>query len=122
MRQEHRTWFPFIMIGITVLILVAYGVWGRSSNLPQESAGVRQEVEAVDAGEYQAEVIRILEDFDAHQDAGQTYEDLLIVKVPAEYRDLHLELVVAFGELRANKIESGEARLDLLRRQTDWLP
>lgn len=110
------------MIGVTVLILVIYGAWGRSSNLPEENVSTMQEVHNVDAGEYQAEVIQILNDFDAHQDAGQTYEDLLSVKVPAAYKDVHLELVVAFGELRANKTESGEARLDLLRRQTDWLP
>lgn len=123
MKAEERTWFPFIMTGITILILGVYVGFGGVLN--GEGQNVQDNIEQISAptnAEYQSAVLEILSRYDVEQNAGQSYEDLLNVTVPAEYRETHLELVVAFGELRAGKIEEGQGRLDLLRQEVNWIP
>lgn len=122
MNQEHRTWFPFIMIGLSVLLLGTYIIWGSPSNEVAPTSEGASLVAAPTEEEYQAEVTSILNGYASDKNAGQTYEELLNVRVPAAEKDFHLDLVIAFSDLRDGRTASGQARIDLLRAQADWLP
>lgn len=120
MNVEHRTWFPFIMVGITLAILVAFFAMGepRASQVMAPSEDVPS---APTQEEYQAEVLSVLATYETEGDAQAAYDSLLEMRVPVADKDLHLELVIAFAELEAGKTVEGTARLDILREQTDWL-
>ena len=122
MNQEHRTWFPFIMIGLSVLLLGAYIIWGSPSNEVAPTSEGASLVAAPTEEEYQAEVTSILNAYASDKNAGQTYEELLNVRVPAAEKEFHLDLVIAFSDLKDGRTASGQARIDLLRAQADWLP
>lgn len=121
---EHRSWIPVILIGLSALIIIVFIVWGE----PVAESGreipphpIAEEGEEVDPEEYKATVATIMDGFEETQNAGQTYEELLNVTVPSEFRNIHLELVIAMSEWRSGKTESATARLDFLRQQVDWL-
>lgn len=125
MHAEHRTWFPFIMAGASILLLVVFIVIAEPAEEREDessqAAFVEEGVKAPTDEEYKAEVVTIMESYGAHQTAGQTYEELLQVRVPAAFREVHLELVYAFADLQSGNTVEGSARLDLLTQQLDWL-
>ena len=130
MHETHRTWVPFILVGITILILAAFFAWGESAGVPNSGGMSGIGVESVTnpqeiipgptVEEYTVEMQQLLSIYDRNGDAGQMYESLLHVTVPAERREQHIEFIVAFGELRSGNEAAGNARLDLIRSELGW--
>lgn len=120
---EHKTWFPFILIGLTLALLLVIAVFRAPSEV-QEVSDSESAVEIIEVSEdeYKASVVSILNNQVQSKDYSNAYEALLNVLVPVTYKDLHLELTIAIAQLRDGNIDEGQARLDLVQAQTDWLP
>lgn len=71
---------------------------------------------------YQEAVTAILTQYQDDQNEKAAYDALVVVRVPNEDQQLHLDLVIAFGKLLGGDEEDGEARLAALRAQHTWLP
>lgn len=117
-RVSHRTWFPFILVGLTLAL--GAGVWAWQSNDATPSQP-DVAVEAPTSVEYQAEVIAIVQSYLDDADEQAAYEALLDVWVPTDAKEVHLDLVIAFGKLVAGD-ESGAELLETVRSVHDWLP
>ncbi len=116
-----HSWFPFILAGLTVSLFLAVVAWvgpqGASVTVDEETG------EVVTNEDYQTELTTELEAYtEGAQAAGAVYDDLIDMTVPAGYKDLHLDLVIAFGFLKAGDAVEGGARLDVLRQEYPWLP
>ena len=48
------------------------------------------------------------------------YDALLALRVPAEYKDVHVQLVLAFGQMVAGEDVAGKARLDDVMQVYPW--
>jgi len=116
--QPPHSWFPFILVALSVTLLLVIVVWVQ----PSSSGIVIQVQDPVTEEEYQEALLSILQNYSDGGGSAKIYEELIDMKVPASYKDLHLELVIAFGFLKSGDIPEGEARLDLLRETYDWLP
>lgn len=113
---EHRTWFPFILVGLTFALLLAVGAW-----VQHEGGEVEVSLEAPSDPEYMAELTTVLTTYDTDDDVQAAYDELLDMRVPAGYKELHLELVIAFGKLLGGD-EEGASRLETVRSMYSWLP
>lgn len=117
-QTSHRTWFPFILIGLTLAL--AAGIWAWQSD-DHPLASDAPEIVAPTLVEYQAEVIAIVQAYLEDGDAQGAYDALLDVWVPSDAKDVHLDLVIAFGKLVSGD-ESGAELLETVRSVYDWLP
>jgi predicted negative regulator of RcsB-dependent stress response len=78
--------------------------------------------------QYESKVKEILKPFWTSQDAIGIKEKLLELTVPYVYKDLHLELIIAFSlidsgrvESDQGKIEEGLKKLEELKQEYEWL-
>ena len=119
----HRSWFPFILIGLSTalaaLILVVYEP-GATPSTDDEPAVV-----VPTAAEYEASVNAVMATYAVSPTvtAAQTALDALIaMRVPtADYQQAHLDLVIAYGQLAAGNAEVGDARLVVAESLYPWL-
>lgn len=116
MHHSHRTWFPFILIGLTIILLLVIIV-AYSHPATQEA----QEVQILSQQEYEQRVQDILTNYQANQDAQRAYEVLLDLRIGDEQKDVHLDLVLMFGKLLAGELESIDQTLDQLDDTSPWL-
>lgn len=117
----QRHWLPAIVIGLTVLLAVVFAVVIKME--PKKAPPVPIPVEApVTQASYQEAVTAILTTYKENSNEKAAYDALVVVRVPNEDQQLHLDLVIAFGKLLAGDRADGEARLAALRAQHTWLP
>lgn len=124
MLHEHRTWFPYILIGLSVALALVVAVWFQPSDevAQQNDQRVAQELpDVISEEEYRVMVNAILQEYQATSDARGAYQSLLDIVIPSAYKEVHLELVIIMGKFDAEKAEEAQARYDLLRQQNDWL-
>jgi hypothetical protein len=119
--MQHRNWFPFILIGLTLLL--ALGIFAYQGPRVQETGSFAPaDTETVVSTEqYREDVLNL---FAQYADAGEytrMYQELLVLSVPAGYQVLHLELAIAFDKLQSGDIAEGEARIEALRSAYPWL-
>ncbi|MCH8049601.1 hypothetical protein IH979_02725 [Patescibacteria group bacterium] len=122
--HTHRTWFPFILIGLTVLLILVTAVWTRPSDESKpfgESTAQVVERTAVSKEEYQVLVNEILQRYKSTGDVEQAYQTLLDIVIPPSYKEVHLELVIIMGKFDAGKTEEAQARFNLLKQRYSWL-
>jgi len=116
---EHRNWFPFILVGLTLAL--AAGVWAwQASDVPSSRVQTEDVHEAPTSEEYQQEVARIVTQYEQGGDVQVAYDALVEVWVPTEAKAVHLDLVIAFGKLLAGD-ETGQALLDSIMTDNAWL-
>ena len=118
MHTHHRTWFPYILAGLTLLL--ALGIF---TILSDSQRGLEPpKLLAPTTQEYQTNVQTICADFSLALDLEKTYESLLTLRVPVEYKDAHLALVLLFGQA----VQSGNTDISLglaqIKAQYTWLP
>lgn len=122
MIHEHRTWFPFIVIGVTLCLVLVIVIWKQPSATSVDSDQSTVEVhQVITEEEYQQLVRQVLNDFETSHDSAAAHEALLDIFVPAAYKDIHLELVIIIAKYQSGEDEEAQARLDLLAQQYDWL-
>jgi len=81
--------------------------------------GIQQQLK----DDYQQQLITCLHDYSSGSLSYQTFQDkLLVLKAPAEYKDLHFKLVSSFDEMH-NKAMSGFAKDQLINveKNYSWL-
>lgn len=121
-KTHHRTWPPFILIGLSFLIIVIFVVIGRPTEVKEDVDAVAVETVTVPTiEEYRVEIRRLFDEYAVTQDDQRMYDQLLAAVVPPESRESHLQLVIAFQELRDGQEVEGEARLALFEAQNNWL-
>ena len=123
MHMPHRTWFPFIMIGVTIGFIVFVAAYWEPS-IPQTSSQPLVELPSMVApsvADYQSEVRSIVNEFEGSGDVENAYSQLLDVRVPASYKDFHFDLAVAMGEFRVGEEAEGRVKLDLIKKESAWL-
>lgn len=118
----HRSWFPFILIGLTTallaLVLVAYdkGVQ-RADDAPDIFVPTSEEYEAA----VRAVVTTYMTLPEGEADKA-AYDALIAMRVPSrEYQALHIDLVIAFGQFVAGEDERGSARLFDIQKNYPWV-
>lgn len=119
----HRSWFPFILVGLSTALLALIVVVYDPSTMP--TTNTAPVVTAPTASEYEASVNTVLSTFalSPSADAAQTALDALIaMRVPTvDYQQAHLDLVIAFGQLAAGNTAVGDARLVVAESLYPWL-
>lgn len=101
---HHRTWFPLIVVGLTVLLA------GVIISLFKDEALTPSQESAVTSVEYQANVHAITGSLRDEISAASNDElraalleekrsALIELLVPSEYKDLHLELVIVLSQM-----------------------
>jgi len=115
----HRTWFPFILVGLTLALTAVIFAWQEQDVTPARVQ--TQEVHEVPTSqEYQQEVVSILAQYQQDGDAQWAYGALVETWVPTDAKAVHLDLVIAFGKLVAGD-EVGRELLDSIRASNAWL-
>jgi len=131
---HHRNWFPLI-IGFLSLLLFFFVVWAM---VLKNSSEVAVEDSAVTFEQYQTSARLALGDFqnkyevDTYWEARLTLvseveQNLLALRVPAEGRSVHFELVSALELIKqglsgnTSKLEEGQTRLENIFSENPWL-
>lgn len=119
MRYYHRhSFFPLVVIVLTLLLCALMALTLVSRGEPAQF--VEEEAAVVDAGNYRDSITTVVREFknkfaQAVDSAGQkragaqALQTLLNLRVPAEYKTLHLDLAVFLSS-----VESGSAISDPL--------
>lgn len=118
MYPHHRTWFPFILAGLTLalaLVILANVNDGLISNdaLIKRVAPTNEE--------YQIALSSICAEFASQDDARAIYESLLKMVVPTDFKDAHLALVLLFGNATGDVSLDVSAELATLQERFPWL-
>lgn len=118
----HRSWFPFILVGLSTALLALIVVVYDPSATPTVSDGPA--IVAPTGTEYEAAVQSVVTTYFASSssDADQTaYDALLVMRVPEAYKDVHIALVLAFGQLVVGEGQDGNARLSDIQTANPWI-
>lgn len=145
MFHRHRSFFPLVLVLLTVL-LIALMVWKlQPADAPAPApapASVSEETpadEPVTMAEYEQALGSLLREFFARYDAAdqdflrviatdETLTRLLDLKVPTQYKDLHLKVAVNLNLIRRGLagdpelLETGLNNFQDLRQVYPWLP
>ncbi|MFH1142106.1 MAG: hypothetical protein V1695_00150 [Candidatus Uhrbacteria bacterium] len=132
-----RTWFPLVLISLTLALLLAVVFSFNSNSANQTVLEVTEpQVTAVD---YKVEIEPIVnnlllnveqasDDLERINILKQVQDQLLAVLVPAEYREAHLEIVIALNLMRQgyllqdeDQLTEGRARFEQIITSDHWL-
>jgi len=133
---HRKTWFPFIVLALS-LSLGLFIVWSFVNKENNPTANF-PEAPAITSGQYQNEAKQIVKDFwlqfEAQTDdaarlffTSEVEQKLLALRVPAEDRSVHFELVSSLELLRqglvgdVEKLEAGKTRLQKVFSDNLWL-
>ena len=122
MSMYHRTWFPYILIGLTVVLVLVVISFFRSQ--PEEDVILVSEdaVIAIADIDYESDVSKILLDFYQDENIEKTRNQLLAQRVPSEFLDLHFALILAIDAYQRGETADADARMDEQRALYSWLP
>ena len=122
---SHRSWFPYILAGLTVLLTAVFLVVEQRLERRERALGgepaFTQEPAVTDAA-YVAAATIVLETYAANGDANAAYEALILLRVPPSDQRAHFDLVAAFGKLLAGDEDDAAARFAALKAQYSWMP
>jgi hypothetical protein len=114
----RRHWFPYILTGLSLALagIIALAVdWRNQAPVPMPEPAPTVSLE-----EYQATMRGIAAEYSATQNAERAYQAAILVRVPKEMLQTHLDLIIAWQQLAAGAAD-GTTRLDVLRLQAPWL-
>jgi len=137
MSSYHKhSLFPLAVIALS-LVLAGFMYW-TFQDRPASPTITEEVVEPVDPQEYKEELAQIVQTFESRFTEAQDDLDkllatetalasLLQVRVPAQFKDLHLGLAVALNQIQST-LKSGERDVQefldamaSLKGQHDWL-
>src|SRR3989338_1012896 len=100
---SQRSWFPYILAGLTVLLTAAFLVVEQRLDDEGRNDRAPQTVQAPLATEssYAGAATAILAGYATDGDAKRAYDALIVLRVPPAMQSAHFDLVVAFGKLLA---------------------
>ena len=110
MSLHHRTWFPFVLVGLSLslVLLIIFFVTPRQKIPPVISVPEQQ---LIDSGAYKTQVHDLLQSFldgwsvastteAKMRQTDETLSVLFTIRVPKEFLDTHLSVVLALQDLR----------------------
>jgi hypothetical protein len=115
--HPQRTWFPFILIGLTLALCAFLFILYRT---PQDVEIVQQV--ALTQDEYRSQVSDVLNTFMPSKDAQIAYDALLVMRVPEEEKQTHLDLVLLFGKIIAGEIDDIDLAISDIGVKYPWMP
>jgi len=132
-----KTWFPLVLISLTLALLLAVIFSFNSNNSNQTVLEVSEP--QVTSADYKVEIEPIVnnlllnieqasDDLERINILKQVQDQLLAVLVPAEYREAHLEIVIALNLMRQgyllqdeDQLDEGRARFEQIISSDHWL-
>lgn len=114
----RRHWFPYILTGLSLALagLIALAVdWQAARPLPAPAP-----VPTITTEEYQTSILAVVEAYKKNGDASQAYQAAILLRVPKDMLQTHLDLVIAWQQLAAGAPD-GKTRLELVSIQSPWL-
>jgi hypothetical protein len=120
--MKYKNWLIVILISVAVVIaLLVSSILNRpkfdeAGNLISGQADV---LVTPDKDKYTELAQEMVNEFYQNTDAQKTRENLLTLRVPAEWQNFHVNLVFAFEENRS--IESIKADLESFAAEVEWL-
>jgi len=143
MFHRHRSFFPLILALLTILLIVLM-VWKLQSKevkVPNSSyVVVTEEISAdpITPAEYEKQLTDVMSEFFQKYDTAdqnfirviavdESLSALLDLKVPVQYKDLHLAMAVNLNLVRRgltnepDRLEEGLNNLKTLRQEYPWL-
>ena len=140
MRYYHRhSFFPLVVIVLSVLLAgLIYWSVQQPGEVGGKVAKVDKVEESIDPATYRDSLAQIVATFDERMSSSQDDLDkllaaqtalagLLELRVPAEFKDLHLALAVAFSDIedalqsQDRNIDSSLAQINELEQTYPWL-
>lgn len=111
---KHHSFFPFVLAILTFGLLVF--MYFSFTSIKVETKSVQQEVVPVSSQEYQTELEKINDEFVVSYETAETemaklvlvektLSKLLSLRVPAEFKDKHLELAVLLNQIQTALLE-----------------
>lgn len=99
--NHHRTWLPVIIVGLIIVALIAWRAWGAEiqKRLPDATKTQQQVQNIVTNASYAQELFAALTDFAKNHDRAIFMDKLTTMRVPADFRDLHVKLVIAADDV-----------------------
>jgi hypothetical protein len=123
-KHEQKTWLPFMMVGFaaaTFLISLASFTSAPTVAAPEiNDLSVSVLASPVDVDEYQGQVQAILQQYSNALDAEAAASSLLILRVPADFKETHLNLVLTLNAIHAGESGATE-KLNQLIENISWL-
>jgi len=116
MHHSHRTWFPYILIGLSIALLLAVIAFNQN-----EQPSNIENMPVLEFYEYQEEVLGILDSYEQGSDAQIAYESLLKLRISEDEKQVHLDLVLMFGKLLNGELDSIDDHLIELDQTDSWL-
>ncbi len=122
MIDHHRTWTPFILIGCTILGVIAFIFLTDVQNqtLAEDIYLPIEQQVVMSSGDYESAISMMFNEVDIWT-ADHMYEALLEMRIPAEYRDLHLRFVIAIENVSSGRVQQGMDSLEKLGNEYPWL-
>ena len=137
MHEHHKSFFPFILIGLTLALMV-FMVFAFSKNPEPITEPATQTDPVVTDEDYRKEIKTVISDYEQRSSQAETdlqhlvvvedaLENVLAIKVSAGYRDIHLEIATSLFQIASGlrgeegTIESGQSRLETIFVQNPWL-
>lgn len=115
MQLSHRTWFPFILVGLTLVLALGVYAFITHKNASVEERVLTQE-------EYHQEVTSLLGDYSqGAKSAESVYNTLLSLHIPESEKDIHLDLVLLFGKVLSGELDPAEGDIATMQSTYDWL-
>jgi len=132
MHNHPRSWFPFVLIGLTLILAVGV-LLVRSPQ--QQQAEIISKVSVEDyQGSMKDQLANIFSELAVFESDESTAEfvsekrdAVLGLMVPPEYRAVHLQIVVALNNMElgykgdTERLNLGTADLQMILVQTPWL-
>lgn len=121
--DSHRSWFPYILIGLSLALMALIAVtYDRKEGIGGEEGEGGVGMTVPTTAEYEAAMQGILAAYDVDGNAQKAYDALVATTVPTvSYQAVHLELVIALAQIAGGNTEEGTARFDLARVSHVWL-
>ena len=120
--SQHKTYFPFILVGLSILLFVTLAAWYRPADSELITTTTVNRSSPTHE-EYIAAVSPVMLDFISGTiTAPATYDRLIDITVPTSDQGTHLELVIIMGKFRDGQTELAEARYTILKQSLSWLP
>lgn len=122
--MTHKTWAPFSIIGVLIIIIGAVLLFtGRGDSREGSDEAVRDVVTEnrtlVSEEGYQYDMRSAIDAFRSNRDADSLKNFLLEVRVPREYLDFHLSLVGILDNSQTP--ENALTEINQLTQITPWL-
>ncbi len=117
--NHHRTWLPLALIGGVFLILIVIAWWPepKEQKLPAvDQSAVTQEMKS----HYQQELRGAFESYDQTGSQSDLLSVLLTVRVPADYLNAHVNLVIAADE-EDFSVDALKTHMAAMRTEYAWL-